>query len=146
MNEKILHERIVLHIFKTANLLLKVGNRLAKEVGISFQQWFILLHLWDNGDDGATPTELGASLFVTKQNMTGMIDRMERDGYVVRASDPNDRRVSRIQLTDKGRKALRLIEPLKDSWNHEAFSLFSREEKETLFKLLDRYLLFLSTN
>ncbi|MBI3089042.1 MAG: MarR family transcriptional regulator [Candidatus Tectomicrobia bacterium] len=146
MNDKQLHENIVLHIFKTANLLLKVGNRLAREVGISFQQWFILLQLWEKGELGATPTELGSSLFVTKQNMTGMIDRMERDGYVARGSDPNDRRVSRILLTSKGRKALQQIEPLKDQWNKEAFALLTREEKEALFKLLDRYLAFLSSH
>ncbi len=145
MKEKQLHEQIVLHIFRTANLLLKVGNRLAREVGISYQQWFILLHLWEQGTDGATPTELGNSLFVTKQNMTGMIDRMERDGYVARHNDPRDRRVSRIRLTDKGKEALRKIEPLKDGWNQKAFGMFSRDEKENMYKMLDRYLSYLST-
>lgn len=37
--------------------------------------------------------------------MTGVLDRMERDGLLTRSSDPEDRRVHRIHLTAKGHDA-----------------------------------------
>ncbi len=36
--------------------------------------------------------------------MTGVLDRMERDGLIRREADPGDRRVQRIVLTDEGRR------------------------------------------
>ena len=35
--------------------------------------------------------------------MTGLLDRMERDGYVTREPDPEDRRAHKIYITDKGK-------------------------------------------
>ena len=37
--------------------------------------------------------------------MTGLLDRMERDGLVARVADPSDRRALSIQLTERGTEA-----------------------------------------
>ena len=46
--------------------------------------------------------------------MTGLLDRMERDGFVIRAPDPADRRAQVIHLTENGRKiretAMRMVD------------------------------------
>ena len=47
-------------------------------------------------------SELADRLLVTGGNVTGIIDRLERDGYVYRVRDKNDRRVVRALLTEKG--------------------------------------------
>ena len=41
--------------------------------------------------------------------MTGMIDRLVRDGLLTRAQDPNDRRKYRISLTDAGIEKYHII-------------------------------------
>ncbi|MEU2090176.1 MarR family winged helix-turn-helix transcriptional regulator [Nocardia beijingensis] len=46
--------------------------------------------------------ELAALLGCDKTNVTGMVDRLERRGLVVRAPDPADRRITRVALTDEG--------------------------------------------
>ena len=38
--------------------------------------------------------------------MTSVVDRLERDGWVVRGPDPGDRRVTCVQITPAGREAL----------------------------------------
>jgi DNA-binding MarR family transcriptional regulator len=50
--------------------------------------------------------ELAARLGCDKTNVTGMVDRLVRRGLLTRETDPNDRRISRVVLTDEG-KALR---------------------------------------
>lgn len=51
---------------------------------------------------GIKLTELGQYAGLEPSTMTGVIDRMERDGLVYRADDPDDRRVQNIHLTELG--------------------------------------------
>jgi DNA-binding MarR family transcriptional regulator len=60
----------------------------------------VLLSLWN--EDGLKANELGKRSGLEPSTMTGLIDRMERDGLVKRDPDPNDRRANRIHLTQKG--------------------------------------------
>lgn len=67
----------------------------------------VLMSLWS--DDGLRAVELGRRAGLEPSTMTGLLDRMERDGLVVRTPDPEDRRAQRIQLTDAGRQAKRVV-------------------------------------
>ena len=60
----------------------------------------VLLALWD--EDGLRANELGKRAGLEPSTMTGLLDRMERDGVVKREPDPNDRRANRIHLTKEG--------------------------------------------
>ena len=62
-------------------------------------QWSVLALLLR--EDGAQQKELAAMIDVTAITMTGLLDRMERDGWVVRKKDPEDRRAKRVFLTEK---------------------------------------------
>ena len=46
--------------------------------------------------------EMGERLSCDASFMTGMVDRLEDDGLIERRSDPDDRRVTLLALTDKG--------------------------------------------
>jgi len=59
------------------------------------------------GASGATATELGRRLGVTKQAAGQMVDELERLGYVVRAADPADGRRRLVRLTPRGVDCLR---------------------------------------
>ncbi len=57
----------------------------------------VLMSLWS--EDSLKVVELGRRAGLEPSTMTGLLDRMERDGLVVRAADPKDRRAHRIKLT-----------------------------------------------
>lgn len=76
--------------------LTKVG---AGEVRVSYLG--VLLALW-NADD-CKIGDLGRRAGLEPSTMTGVLDRMVRDGLVERGPDPDDRRALRIRLTDAGR-------------------------------------------
>jgi MarR family transcriptional regulator, organic hydroperoxide resistance regulator len=49
--------------------------------------------------------EIGASLGLCKSTLTGLVDRLEEQGYVKRVISPRDRRSYGVELTVRGRKA-----------------------------------------
>ena len=57
--------------------------------------------MWER--DGQKLIELAGQIGLEASSMTGLIDRMERAKLVKRQADPADRRVWRIQLTEKGK-------------------------------------------
>lgn len=61
----------------------------------------VLISLWRT--DGSKAVELGRQAGLEPSTMTGLVDRMERDGLVHRQADTDDRRVQRIFLTAEGR-------------------------------------------
>ena len=61
--------------------------------------------------DGQTLAALSRRMLVTAGNLTGLVDRAERDGVVERRADPRDRRLSRVYLTDKGRELITELLP-----------------------------------
>jgi len=51
-------------------------------------------------------SEIGRRVFISKSNMTSVIDKLVENGLAERIPDKNDRRVINIALTDKGNELL----------------------------------------
>jgi DNA-binding MarR family transcriptional regulator len=62
----------------------------------------VLMSLWI--EDGLAAAELGRRAGLEPSTMTGLLDRMERDGILSRCADPRDRRAQRIVLTEAGKR------------------------------------------
>ena len=65
--------------------------------------------------DGVTQQELAERLLVTKGNVCGVLDRLERLGWVERRPDPIDRRANRLHLTPAGRRKVESVLPAHDA-------------------------------
>ena len=63
----------------------------------------VLMGLWN--EDALKVGELGRRAGLEPSTMTGLLDRMARDGLVERRADPSDRRAQRVHLTTAGREA-----------------------------------------
>ena len=101
--------RVWVRLLKTHNLILmKSRAKLAKHCTMA--QFDVLAQL-SRGNDGITSIDLSRRLLVTAGNVTGMIDRMERDDLVERRPDPTDRRVTRVHLTEKGKQLAETVIP-----------------------------------
>lgn len=131
---------IVSNIFKLDNMLRRRGNRIAGRFDATQQQLEVLEILDEAGINGLPLSELGKNLDVTKGNITGLIDRMERDGLAKRKDDSKDRRVIRAIITSKGKTILKKIQPYKDEWNQMLFQGFAVKDKGDLTELLVRLL------
>jgi len=99
-----------------------------------------LMSLWV--EDGLKVTDIARGARLDTSTMTGLLDRMERDGLVTRTADMTDRRTLRIYLTDEGR---RIQDPVISETLHvldECFGGIPEEDlnvtKATLAKVLSK--------
>lgn len=106
----ILARRALLDTLRVANLLDRRGGALARREGITSAQWLTLGLLAQVGEKGMTPTELCRQLCVSKQNMTGMIVRLEKKGLIERRPEPRDRRSFRVAATERGAQMVQNLE------------------------------------
>ncbi len=97
------HEAL-LSLVRTSALMQKLSDRFFSQFGLTDVQFNILMILKEHGSAGLSQQELSEHLIVTKSNVVGLIDRLERSGYVKRMSHPSDRRFNQIVLTPKGAK------------------------------------------
>lgn len=107
------------------------------EVGLSIAKLSALHRLTEAGE--SLPLgQLADRLACVKSNVTQLIDRLESDGLVARASDPNDRRSRLAVLTDAGKAAYVKGSEIQRQAEHELFSALTADESTTLHKLLDK--------
>lgn len=107
-----LRPRLIHDIVATADLFLNESQRLFRPHGLTAPQYNVLNILASAEDArGLSQRELGDILVVDRSNVTGLIDRMEKSGWVRRADDPADRRIYRVELTARGRKLWAHIAP-----------------------------------
>ncbi|MFC5403988.1 MarR family winged helix-turn-helix transcriptional regulator [Cohnella soli] len=107
-NDGQLHESVVVNLFRCSNLLERIGRKLVSEVGLtSVHQWFILSAL--SGGD-LSLKQLGQNTHVTKQNMTGMVERLKTGGFVTTYEDADDKRSTLVRLTELGELTLAKLE------------------------------------
>lgn len=102
---------LVSAVMATADAFLREGQRLFRPLGLSSAQ-YNLLNVLAESPAGLSQRELSDHLVVDRSNVTGLVDRMERAGWVRRTDDPQDRRVYRVVLTAGGRKLWETVTPL----------------------------------
>src|SRR5436189_6111771 len=104
----------------------RVESRLS-EVGLSLAKLAALHHLAGAGE--SLPLgQLAERLSCVKSNVTQLVDRLEADGLVSRAADPNDRRSRLAVLTAAGRKAYTKGIEIQSQAAKEVCSALSTEE------------------
>lgn len=100
-----LANRIFFRLYQCANMLHKTGTRAVQDEGLTTQQWAVLGALSrPEAAQGMGMGEMARYLMVSRQNLSGLITRMERDGHVKVAPDGRDRRSRLVAMTDSGRQ------------------------------------------
>ena len=124
-------------VIQLANLLMRRMAPVFEKAKITPQQWSVLSAL--AGDEApVTLVALARRLAVTKQNMTGMIARLEQLGLAERQGDPNDLRSSRVSLTRRGRSLVDKVRPAYDEWLRATTKDLSERDLQTLTRALER--------
>ena len=81
-------------------------------------------------------TDLAGIINVSTAAMTGIVDRLVRDRYVARASDPDDRRITKVGLTTRGARAVKSIIDERKRIFSRIFGVLSGDEREEYLKIL----------
>jgi DNA-binding MarR family transcriptional regulator len=133
-----LEHEALLNIYYTAVVMKKKAIDSLKPFGVTDVQLNLLMMLrHQGGTEGLSQARLSELMVVGRANVTGLVDRLERDN-LIRRTDTKDRRYNIIQLTDKGQKLLDKIEP---SYTKEVFRLmgsFTKQDLKELTRLLEK--------
>ena len=114
------------------------ANREAERHHVTLPQWLALGCIGSEGETGITHSELCNRLMLSKAPVTGIVDRLVRDGYVQRIADRTDRRVTRIVINPEG---IAVWVRVRDAMREHAAAQcedFSEEELQTAIELLSR--------
>lgn len=98
-------------VMTTADAFLREGQRLFRPHGLTGAQYNVL-NILAGEPAGISQRELGDRLVVDRSNVTGLLDRLEKAGWVRRGDDPGDRRAYRVLLTSAGRALWQEVHPL----------------------------------
>ncbi len=129
--------RLWLRLFATTSVIAaEIALRLRKQFGISLAQFDYLAQLYRSGDADVAMSELGRRLMVTSGNVTGLTDRLERQGSVLRERAAHDRRTQYVRLTPEGRARFEAIAAEHQQWVRELTGGLDPEARRVLFDLL----------
>ena len=131
--------RLFFRLYQCANMLHKTGTRAVEDEGLTTQQWAVLGALSRNtAQGGMSIGELARYLMVSRQNLSGLIGRMERDGHVEIAPHGSDRRSRVVRMTASGRHVWQdLAQPKIRAYYEQALDGFSvNDMAHTLHYLL----------
>jgi DNA-binding MarR family transcriptional regulator len=107
------------------------------EVGLSLPK-LAALHQLSQAGDSLPLGQLADRLACVKSNVTQLVDRLEADGLVVRAADPNDRRSRLAVITDSGKTAYERGIQIQQRAERDIFGALSNEESSALRELLEK--------
>jgi DNA-binding MarR family transcriptional regulator len=89
--------------------------------------------------DSLRVTDLAEILGVDTPTVTRKVQQLERDKMVVRQTDPEDRRVSRIRLTPAGRRTIERVRRARRAWLEQILHDWDDEDLSALADLLGRF-------
>ena len=98
-----LANRVFFRLYQCANMLHKTGTKAVEAEGLTTQQWAVLGALSRPAASGGMSVgDLARYLKVSRQNLSGLLGRMERDGRIQTAADERDRRSRLVSMTTAG--------------------------------------------
>jgi DNA-binding MarR family transcriptional regulator len=132
-----LKTNITLDFLRISNLLSRYGAKMVADVGLnSIQQWVILKAIIEKGD--ISIGEIKEETLVTKQNMTGMINRLQQANLVELFTDPEDKRRTRVKVTEEGERIYKQLSSSRDEFNGKSYNIYNDQEIAVLSHLLSR--------
>ena len=81
-------------------------------------------------------SELGEQVYMDPSTLTGIVDRLEKKGYLERRQNPNDRRSILVDLTDKARSMGPAIVKIAEEIDDQLRERFSADEMQHFEKIL----------
>lgn len=133
-----LSNRLFFRLYQCANMLHKTGTRALEAQRVTTQQWAVLGALPDAG--GVTVGDLAARLMVSRQNLTGVLARLEAMGLTERSVDQRDNRARLIRRTPEGQARWLAMQPAIAGFYAGALEGFSHRDMIAMLAALDKLL------
>lgn len=129
-------DRLIFLISKVYQKLIINLQKAFSESGLEVTPIQSMLLFFLQKNDGSSLTQISQGLMLENPTVTGLIDRLEKLGYVKRSNHPDDRRVYLIYLTEKGNMVAKRALPIIKKLNEEIKAGYSKKEIDAFKKVL----------
>jgi DNA-binding MarR family transcriptional regulator len=109
----------------------KTRERFKSQFNVTLPRFDVMAALYRK-PDGMLMSEISRFLLVSNGNVTGIVDRLVQEGFVVRAQRDGDRRTSFVRLTTKGRAAFAEMATAHEAWIDELLGGVAARDAEQL--------------
>ena len=113
----------------------KLDQRL-KPLGFTQGKWMALVHL-ANSAEPLTQRELAARMGVEEPTLAGVLNRLQKDGWIDRKAAAHDRRCKTVHLESKSKKVIDRIFNAAQSLRHELIADISPNDLQVCMRVLD---------
>lgn len=96
-----LDNQICFRLYTAARLITQAYTPMLSELGITYPQYLVLMVLWEK--DAMPVNDIARRLLLETNTVTPLLQRMERQGLVIRERGEQDRRQQFVSLTEKGK-------------------------------------------
>jgi DNA-binding MarR family transcriptional regulator len=129
-------DRLIFLISKVYQKLIINLQKAFSENGVEVTPIQVMLLFFLQKNNGSSLTQISQGLMLENPTVTGLIDRLEKLGYVKRSNHPDDRRVYLIYLTEKGNMVAKRALPIIKKLNEEIKAGYSKKEIDAFKKVL----------
>lgn len=127
---------ICFQLGKTVRQVSKAYRKEITSYKLTHGQFFMMVAIME--EEGLLPSALADKTSQDRATITGLLDRLEKDRWIERRSDKNDRRSLRIFLTPHARDKKEDILKLFQATNQKFLNCFTQEEWDQMQNFLDR--------
>ena len=129
-------ECICFSIGRVSRHMTRVYRKRLSQYSLSQPQFFLLIALYE--EDDMLITRLAEKVALDKSTLTGILDRLERDGLIVRLANPDDRRALYVHLTEHARSLQNDLTQIYNETN-QLFLLHVTGQEHVVFdKILEK--------
>jgi DNA-binding MarR family transcriptional regulator len=139
-NDMSIDERVLMAIVRLAERFKKESALYLREYNITFPQYNVLRVLDTSRDGQNTMKNVNRIMLISSANMTGITQRLEKDGFIKRKNAPEDDRLKYLEITPKGRQAVKNISDKKEQVVRNYFLRYSEEKKAEILAILKEIL------
>jgi DNA-binding MarR family transcriptional regulator len=140
-------ESLILTLLDLANHLTRNGERLAREEGLTAQQWLLLLQIagdpnfprpGNSAENGAAvlASNIATARGVSRPTISALVSSLVDKGLVSQTEDPGDRRQKALRATPAGLEILARIEPARHRANKTLLADFKPAEITLVLRML----------
>ena len=128
--------KLLISLIRTSREIYNEMSAKLSRFGLTQAKFKILLVLFQKGHS-LKPSELAQHTGVTRSTMTGLMDGLERDGFI-RRGNHEDRRMTTIHLTEAGTELMNRLFPYYVEYSACLLSDMTKEEHVVLAGLLEK--------
>lgn len=128
---------LLIRMYRMVSQMNRKTSHIAAQYGLTLSQFGVLEALYHVGD--LTVGEVKNKILSSDGTIPVVVKNLEKQGFLFRKQDPKDRRKSILSLTEQGRDVIAKAYPENEKMIQDALSVWTRDEKRQLLKLLQKF-------